>query len=226
MSIGEKLTTIAENEQKVYDAGKKTQEKEFWDGYINSGFRFDYMFAGKGWTLSNFKPNKDLKNQHMNSMFQYNYMGGDLAATLEGLGIVLDTSITTAMSSMFHETMFTRLPKLDLTSANTAAIVVYNCPNLVTIDEIVFSEANTFNTNTIRLCNKLVNLTISGVIANSGLNLSTCNALSHDSLMSVVNALKTFTDGSTHTITFGSTNLAKLTEEEKQTIKDKGWSYS
>ena len=33
MSIAEKLELIAENEQKVFDAGKKSEYDEFWDNY-------------------------------------------------------------------------------------------------------------------------------------------------------------------------------------------------
>ena len=36
MSIAEKLTTIAENEQKVYDAGQKSEYDRFWDSYRGS----------------------------------------------------------------------------------------------------------------------------------------------------------------------------------------------
>ena len=39
MSIAEKLQQIAENEQNVYDAGKKAQYDEFWDNYQNKGNR-------------------------------------------------------------------------------------------------------------------------------------------------------------------------------------------
>ena len=35
MSIADKLTTIAENEQKVYDAGAKSEHDKFWDSYQN-----------------------------------------------------------------------------------------------------------------------------------------------------------------------------------------------
>lgn len=238
-----KPSQFANKIETVYEAGKRNQEPEFWNGYLTNAYRYDYLFAGKGWSLDNFKPNKNLKNQYMNGMFQYNYMGGDLAATLEELGIILDTSEATGVSSIFHETAFTRLPKLDLTKANTATIVIYNCFNLVTIDELIFSETNTFASNTLRLCNKLVNLTVTGVIANNGLYLTTCSALSHDSLFGklatqeqidagknilyfngnyyyggIIIALKDYSEdisGASHTITLGATNLAKLTDAEK-----------
>lgn len=66
-----------------------------------------------------------------------------------------------------------------------------------------------------------------GTIKKDGIYLGYSNKLSHDSLMSFVNALEDLTEsGTTKTITFGATNLAKLTEEEKAIITNKGWTYS
>lgn len=48
--------------------------------------------------------------------------------------------------------------------------------------------------------------------------------LTHDSLMVVINGLQTVI--STQTLTLGSTNLAKLTDEEKQIATDKGWTLA
>ena len=78
MSIAEKLTTIAENEQKVYDAGYKKggidaywggyqngydfgsydRWMSFWDNFQNNGNRVYYAcaFCGAGWTTETFRP--------------------------------------------------------------------------------------------------------------------------------------------------------------------------
>lgn len=61
MSIADKLATIAENEQKVYDAGKKSEYDSFWDEFQAGGARTNYMMAfTTGWTADNFKPKYDL----------------------------------------------------------------------------------------------------------------------------------------------------------------------
>ena len=54
--------------------------------------------------------------------------------------------------------------------------------------------------------------------------LNQCKKLTHDSLMVVINGLQTVT--STQTLTLGSTNLAKLTEADKQIATDKGWTLA
>lgn len=82
MSIAEKLTAIAENEQRVYDTGymhgsnagyvqgeqngydfgfdegKKAEYDRFWDAFQDNGNRIVYQhaFAGYGWTPQNLKP--------------------------------------------------------------------------------------------------------------------------------------------------------------------------
>ena len=56
------------------------------------------------------------------------------------------------------------------------------------------------------------------------LNLSPCSKLTHDSIMVVINGLQTVTEA--QTLTLGSENLAKLTDEEKQIATDKGWTLA
>lgn len=55
--------------------------------------------------------------------------------------------------------------------------------------------------------------------------LSDCNALTHDSLLNVINEAADVT-ASPKTLTFGSTNLAKLTDEEKAIATNKGWALA
>ena len=54
-------------------------------------------------------------------------------------------------------------------------------------------------------------------------SLSDSTELTHDSLMVVINGLQTVTG---QTLTLGTTNLAKLTDEEKKVATDKGWTLA
>ena len=56
------------------------------------------------------------------------------------------------------------------------------------------------------------------------LSLADSTNLTHDSLMVVINGLQTVT--TTQTLTLGSTNLAKLTDDEKKVATDKGWTLA
>ena len=55
-------------------------------------------------------------------------------------------------------------------------------------------------------------------------SLSNSTQLTHDSLMVVINGLQTVTEA--QTLTLGETNLAKLTDAEKQIATDKGWTLA
>ena len=58
MSIAEKLTAIAENVPKVYEAGQKSEQDRFWDSYQNKGGAVNgtYMFSGYAWNDEIFNP--------------------------------------------------------------------------------------------------------------------------------------------------------------------------
>lgn len=58
MSIAEKLQTITENEQKVYDAGKKAEYDKFWDAYQQNGERpvWTNAFQSKYWIDDCYNP--------------------------------------------------------------------------------------------------------------------------------------------------------------------------
>ena len=57
---------------------------------------------------------------------------------------------------------------------------------------------------------------------NLDFDLSTCTALTHDSLMNVINEAADVS-ASPKTLTLGTTNLNKLTDEEKAIATNKGW---
>lgn len=101
MSIAEKLTTIAENEQKVFEAGynegksegygegqldgynngydtgvidgRQAEYDEFWDDYQWNGERIDYQvsFSGYGWNKDTFKPKYNIAPSTAYMMFRY-----------------------------------------------------------------------------------------------------------------------------------------------------------
>lgn len=57
MSISDKLTTIAENEQKVFNAGKKAEYDSFWDAFQNNGKANCYTnHYRNGWNADCFNP--------------------------------------------------------------------------------------------------------------------------------------------------------------------------
>ena len=79
-------------------------------------------------------------------------------------------------------------------------------------------------------CKVLTNLNMDGAtLPKTDLDnwyLDTCTALTVESLVSVLNALPQLPDGTSYTCRIGSTNLAKLSDDQKAIATNKGWVLS
>ena len=200
MSIADKLTQIAENEQAVFDAGKKSGYKAFWGAFQNFGNRTDYRYAfagaGAGWTVDNFKP---MYNVHPTTdareMFRDSRINADLGAILNECGVVLNFSGCARMEYAFYNTYFTALPEINLSGATATSIFDYSV-KLVTIRNLIVSDTTT----AVGICNctALQNITITGTIANS---LWIANSpLTKASITSIISALSGTVTGKTLSI--------------------------
>ena len=138
----------------------------------------------------------------------------------------IDTSNGTFFTYMFYNcTRLTTIPKIDTSNGTYFDYMFYKCTSLTTIPELNASKNTSFD-NTFNNCTKLQNITFVGTINANGLNLSYSTKLTHDSLMSLINALadKSGDTSTTWKVTIGSTNKAKLTAEELEIATMKGWS--
>lgn len=99
------------------------------------------------------------------------------------------------------------------------------CSSLKYIHDIVFDFQNCTSDSHIssmfRNCSLLEEVRFKSNTLNLSFDVTSCKALSHDSLLSLINACSEVTE--TKTLKLGSTNLAKLSEEEKQIATSKGW---
>lgn len=102
------------------------------------------------------------------------------------------------------------------------------CMKAKTIEGIDLSSATSVQLM-FDLCSELENITFNGNIKITGLDLSLCTKLTHESLMSAINALYDWASeggANTYTLKLGSTNLAKLTDAEKAIATQKGWTLA
>ena len=127
MSIAEKLTTVAENVSKVYEAGKKSEYDDFWDRYQINGTRtsYSYAFAGEGWGAINFKPKYTIKPKNAQYMFAQ-------MQTSAWEDVSLDTSNMTGCPYMFQSYTGTRIPPINISKLRQI-IRVSICLQLVLI---------------------------------------------------------------------------------------------
>ena len=220
MTKAEKLQTIAENEPKVYEAGKKSQYDEFWDNYQQNGSRgsCEGIFSGNAWTEKTFKPKYDIVNFYNGmNIFWANSMAVDLVELLNELGIKLDFSNATNCTQAFNFSKFTRLGVINLCKAKDCTNTFSAMENLVTIDKIIVSATTVYNYWFNKTPN-LENVIFEGEIANNGLNLQWSTKLSKASITSIINCLSTATSGLTVTLSktavesaFGSTTSTEWT---------------
>lgn len=114
------------------------------------------------------------------------------------------------------------IPVIDFTDA-TNVNSAFTGSLATTIEKIISSATTPWP----RLCfngaKNLVNVVFDGVIGQGAFYFVDCKLLSHDSMISLFNAIA---DGTTGTIELGETNLAKLTEEEIAIATEKGWTVS
>lgn len=236
-----KFSDISKYVKNVSKAGQDKRDLEWWANYQGIGGTtswYHYMFAGAKWNLDTFKPRYDIKNYYKWSSVNANYMFQnhnhtnqiyDLSSFLNLINIVLDTSGMAAMVGFFNAANVSRVPAIDITKISSSynTYQMFASKFIETIDKLICCE-RTFDYygNEFSGATALKNIVIEGVIANNKLNFSDC-PLTHDSLISIINALKDFS-GTTETrsITFGATNLAKLTDDEKLLATQKGWTLA
>lgn len=118
------------------------------------------------------------------------------------------------------------------------------CSSIINCKELIIPETTT--SLTVGSCHNVEKLTVLGnpntvsISSNSnlkelilpfnfnatGINLSSSPYMEHESLVNILNNLTDLTGQSAKTITFGATNLAKLTDEEKAIATNKNWTLS
>lgn len=192
MNIAEKLTTIAENEQKVYDAGheegynegKQAQYKWFWDGMLNYGNPANYINRFRRWTNT--------------EIYQPNH------------NIVHSLSAPASGTETFRESFFTDL-KVDniFSSVSHLNYFCQDCTYLVNARTFHVTATTTYY-SPFGNCPKLEEIRFNGTIGKNGLSFKDSTKLSKDSIESVIEHLSSTTSGLT--VTFSRTAVNKAFE--------------
>ena len=247
MSIAEKLTTIAENEQRVYDSGYKS----FWKAYQSNGnqiYGAQYMFSGVRWNDYTFYPMYDIVLYGNSSyVFAYNNVS-NLRERMNQQGVTIRLNSVTTMSNFFWNAKTKEIPTINLNGVKYVDRFCQNCTNLTTIPAMDFSTCQEFSyfvsgcsalktielinfssatslSNAFTGCSALEDITVDGVNKLS-INFSACSKLTIESLRSIISALYDFVgngETTTRTLTLHATAKARLTEADIKTITDKGW---
>ena len=123
---------------------------------------------------------------------------GITATSIDGWFLPSDTSNVTNMSSMF-----------------------WQCYSLTSIPQMDTSKVTSMS-DMFRSCSELEEIHMYGMKVSFDISAST--KFTESALVEILNNLANVT--STQTLTMGSTNLAKLTDEEKSIATGKGWTLA
>ena len=133
-----------------------------------------------------------------------------------------NTSSAKNMKDMFiycHE--ITSIPLLDTSKVFTTSYMFYSCLNLTSVPALDLSNDINMG-NMFGGCAKLAEIHIKNI--GTDLDISASTKFTREALLEIIGNLKTVT--STKTLTMGSTNLAKLTDEDKAIATNKGWTLA
>lgn len=230
MSVNEKMTAIADairlytdeyipmgldkmaaKIEQVHTKGCLNGQQDFYnlmyDELQKNGTRSDYSYCYAFWTETLFAPKYNMTPRYADGIFWKFQDAIDLAAKLEDFGVTLDFSKCTSLYNAFYNSKIVRVGVIDASSCTSLTGVFSNSFKLETVDNLIVSDSIKYNSVFAR-CTSLQNIHFSGVIGKNGLSLSDSTKLTHDSLMSIINALSTTTSGLTITLSLTAVNNA------------------
>lgn len=193
MSIAEKLTTIAENEQRVYSAGATAENKAFWDRITSNNTRPNYNRAFYRWCCEYIRPPYKIVPTDAQSA-TYTFNSNPSLKKVEKEYFDLSQRALDATSNGYWYYTFSgctnilEIEDIGFTGQWGYFATFRNCEKLHTIEKIGTDANTTWDRNVFAGCVALENLTIEGTIGKNNFNVSECTKLSKASLLSILNA--------------------------------------
>ena len=204
MSVAEKLQTIAENEQKVYDAGYAKGQAEGGGGDVPDGFvkvdptwkNFSQLCYARPSMIKHLKY-EDTAN---GTVFLAMFSTITRSETSEDIVIPrLDYRKGTNFTNMFiYSERIVEIGEMDISNATAVANMFNGCASL---QKISFAQG----------CIKIA------------INFSSCPLLDDGSIQSIIDGLADLTGATAQTLTLHATVGNKLTDGQKAAITAKNW---
>lgn len=217
MSIAEKLTTIAENTPKVFNAGYEKGKAE--GGTSKPEQEKTIEITENGTTEVSPDENKVLSKV----IVEVDVPSNDVfSGLISGLitEVVVPENITNIRSYAFSNC--SKLAKVVLHEkiTNIGYSAFYLCWNLTSLT--LPASITTIDATAIQRCDNMVNLTVNCVIKSS-FYLNYAKNLTPESVDSVINALADLTGKNSQTVLVHSEIVARLTQEQYMVVESKNW---
>ena len=191
-SLLEKANSLPDANER-FEAGKKAEYDAFWDVYQDNGKRtaYNYAFAGNGWNENTFKPKYDMDVTEASTMFAHSHIK-DFKALCEAAGVSVTFARCTNFGAFMSWNSVEVLPVIDTRSCTALGGIFNGATNLRQVDKLIIKDDGTTTfSGSFGYCWNLRDIVFEGVIGNS-LSFSDASNLTHDSLMSIINALKNY----------------------------------
>lgn len=183
---------------------------------VPDGMDISRMFADTGIMKS-----VVLKLGNADFSIKYNIFSGD--NILESIRIYSDTKITVN----YNSTSSGYAPVFDVSRNRFKNLKTLQLTNITTSGKnLVFDNSMTF-----QFCPNIENLDLGIYLSkfstsyDGSIDFTNNKKLTHESLLNIIDSIPNNTGSKSLTLKLGQTNLDKLSEEEKQSISDKGWVY-
>lgn len=138
---------------------------------------------------------------------------------------LLNTANVVHFDDMFYNcSSLTVVPQFDTANLYSANLMLGGCSKLVSVPLLDFSKAKELR-SMLSACSELTDL--KGFINLAvNLDLSSSRKLTTDSIMNVINEAKDLSEIGNATLTLGTTNISKLTEQQIAIASSKGWTLA
>ena len=199
MTIAEKLTTIAENEQKVFNAGKQAEYDRFWDLFQDYGNRDHYQYAFSYFNFDDDSYNPKYPIKATRSVYSGYYMFAECKG-------ITDT-------------------KVDIEFYYNANYAFNNAKELKTIRKMIV-RSNVTYASTFVGATALESVTFDGVIGNN-ITFVDCEKLSKESITNIIEHLSSEASGKNLTFSQVAKEAAFTEDEWNALIATKpNWTFN
>ncbi len=200
MSIAEKLTTIAENEQKVYEKGKESERRAWWSAVTANYTRTSYRLTFRDYNFSEvggFNPPKTLKANQAGYMFHRSRGIPKITKEQIDFSDVTDADYVFASSDV---------QEIEEVYCARELINTFSTTHLIRIGKLVIKQGAVFGRYPFQNCKRLTQIDeIEGVIPNS-VSFKWSSELTAKTIKNIVSALSNNATG--QTLTFNATAKA------------------
>lgn len=165
----------------------------------------------------------DTKDKSLIEMLESKTNLGNALAYLPDLELPVFKLNATSAQRLFYGSNIVIAPALDYSNIENGLYMFANCHFLVTVPKMnLISHKNSINTM-FQQCELLENISFEKNSIPNSISFVSSPLLSNESLQSIIDGMATPPSTKIYILTLHPETYAKLTDEQKQTISEKGW---